>query len=304
MKVLVIGGTGWVGHNVAIDCQNAGYEVVICSRGIKDDYNENIPKSIPTLQADRNNEQQMIHILRDNYDIIIDTFPEEQAIDHIVKYSPNLKHYLHCSSVMSYAPLPFFPGDETMPFSEYLGYGAQKNIVDTKAINLCQKGKLPATVIRPSYITGSGRFPIDNLGGRREDFIADILNEKPLDLPNDGNALLHPVHAKDVSNSFLLAIQHPESIGQCYNICSDKAVTLKKYLEISAAALNQTIHINFVPLEEMVKKYKDMDEAGFRFFAEHMCYDIAKASTQLEYVPKYSAAAAIEETARWAAKQY
>ena len=165
-----------------------------------------------------------------------------------------------------------------------------------------------------SYIVGqisfkficfaSGKVPIDNLGGRRDDFIADILKEKTLPLPNNGSALLHPVHVKDVSNSFVLAIKHQKSIGQKYNICGDKAVEIKHYLEITAAALDRTAKINYVPLEDMIVKHKDTaDEAGLRFFAEHMCYDITKARTQLEYTPQYTAAEAIEENARWAAKQ-
>ena len=305
MKVIVFGGTGWVGHNIAIDCCNAGYEVVICSRGQKEDYKTNIPEGIRTIKADKQNEQQMAEIFEEAYDAVIDSVPDDgKAIEHIVKYSRNLKHYIHCSSVMSYTPLPFIPGDETMPFSEYMGYGRGKNIVDSRVIDLYKQGKLPATVIRPGYITGPGKLPIDNMGGRRNDFITDILEGKTLDLPNDGKAMLHPVHVKDVSNSFLLAIQHPGSIGQKYNICGDKALEIKNYLQITAAALDRTVDINYLPLKDMLEKHKDTaDEGGLSFFAEHMCYDITKARTELEYVPQYSATEAIEETVRWAVKQ-
>lgn len=305
MKVIVFGGTGWVGHNIALDCNKAGYEVVVCSRGETDKFNANLPDNLRMIKADKTNEQQMAEIFKEAYDVVIDSVPDNgKAIEHILKYAQDLKHYIHCSSVMSYTPLPFIPGDETMPFSEFMGYGRGKNIVDTRVIDLCEQGKLPATVIRPGYITGPGFVPIDNLGGRRDDFIPDILKEKTLDLPNNGSALLHPVHVKDVSNSFVLAIKHQKSIGQKYNICGDKAVEIKHYLEITAAALDRTAKINYVPLEEMVVKYKDTaDEAGLRFFAEHMCYDITKARTELEYAPQYTTADAIEEHARWAAKQ-
>ena len=302
MRIIVFGGTGWVGHNIAVDCHKAGHEVVICSRGQKADYKSDIPEGIRMIKSDKRNEQQMAGIFQDTYDVVIDSVPDDgKAIDHIVKYSRKLKHYIHCSSVMSYTPLPFIPGDETMPFSEYMGYGRGKNIVDSRVIDLYEQGRLPATVIRPGYITGPGNLPIDNLGGRRQDFIADILEGKMLDLPNDGKALLHPVHVKDVSNSFLLAVQHPESIGQKYNICGEKALEIRHYLQITAGTIDRTIDINYVPLKEMLAKHKGIaDEGGLCFFAEHMCYDITKARTQLEYVPQYSTAEAIEETARWA----
>ncbi len=107
-----------------------------------------------------------------------------------------------------------------------------------------------------------------------------------------------------MSNSFLLAIQHPESIGQKYNICGDKALEIKNYLQITAAAIDRTVDINYLPLKEMLEKHKDTaDEGGLCFFAEHMCYDITKARTELEYVPQYSTAEAIEKTARWTIRQ-
>lgn len=305
MKVIVFGGTGWVGHNIAIYCDKAGYEVTVCSRGKKTDYNANIPAGVRIIQGDKRDDARMAEIFQEAYDIVIDSVPDDgKVMDNILKYGRGLKRYLHCSSVMSYAPLPFVPGDETMPFDEYMVYGRTKKIVDSRAIDLCRQGKLQATVIRPSYITGAGRFPIDNCGGRREDFIGDILAGKTLDLPNDGMALLHPVHAKDVAHSFLLALQHPASVGQIYNLCGDKALTITRYLEITAAALDRKIDINYLPLEEMAHKYKDkVDRAGLCFFAEHMCYDITKARTELEYVPQYSTAEAIEETVRWVTEQ-
>ena len=32
MKVLVIGGTGWVGHNIALACSRAGFDTTVMSR--------------------------------------------------------------------------------------------------------------------------------------------------------------------------------------------------------------------------------------------------------------------------------
>ena len=89
-----------------------------------------------------------------------------------------------------------------------------------------------------------------------------------------------------------------------YNICSDKAVELRNYLAITAKVLGRKININYVPIDEMVAKYKDTaDEGGLRFLAEHMCFDITKARTELEYEPLLNAAETIEETALWAANR-
>ena len=304
MKVLVVGGTGWVGHHIAQAFHAVGYDVTICSRGRKNTYLNEIPEEIPRVQADKTNEAQIAEVLAARYDVVVDSVPTEAGIDNIVKRARGLKHYVHCSSTGGYAPLPFIPGDETMPYDHFLGGWKAKGIVDAKVMDLCCRGRLPATVLRPCYITGPGMLPLDNLGGRREDFITDILVGKPLDLPDDGQALLQPIHVEDLAEAFVLAAEEPRSIGQVYNICLEKALTIRRYLELTAAALDREVQIALLGVEDMLAKYSgSVSEVGLRFFATHMCYDISKAREQLGYEPHCTTEEAIEETARWAADQ-
>ena len=302
MRVIVFGGTGWVGHYIAQVFHNAGHEVTICSRGKKNTYQSEIPETIRKVQCDKNNTSDMAGVFKEVYDVVIDSVPSEASINNITKYARGLKRYLHCSSTGGYAPLLFIPGDETMPYSDFLGGWKTKGIVDAKVMDLHSREGFPATVIRPSYITGPGMLPIDNMGGRREKFIANVLKGVPLDLPNDGQSLLQPVHVQDLAHAFLLAAKNPKSIGQIYNICLAKAVTIKQYLKITAVMLNREVTINYMPVDNMLKKYGEtINEIGLRFFAVHMCFDISKAREQLGYVPHCSTEEAIEETARWAA---
>ncbi len=304
MKVIVLGGTGWVGHHIARSFVAAGHDVTVCSRGKKDTYLEELPEGVSHVQADKNEPARMAAVFKENYDIVIDSVPTETSIDNVYRFTRRLKRYLHCSSTGGYAPLPFIPGDETMPYDHFMGGWKAKSIVDSKVLNLWLADGFPAIVIRPCYITGPGRVPIDNLGGRREDFIPDILDEKPIDLPNDGQALLQPVHVQDLGLAFLLAAEEPRSVGQIYNICLEKAVTIAHYIEITAAALDREVEINFMPIDRMLAKYGDaVGERGLRFFAAHMCYDISKARHQLGYEPHCTSEEAIEETARWTAAQ-
>jgi dTDP-L-rhamnose 4-epimerase len=144
-------------------------------------------------------------------------------------------------------------------------------------------------------------LPLDNLGGRRQDFLADVLAGKPLELPNDGQALLHPVHVRDLARSFVLALQTPQSVGQIYNICLDRAVPLTRYLAITAQALDAPEPTtDFQPVETILARHgESIHKIGLHFLATHMCYDIRKAREQLGYRPSMSTEEAIEETARW-----
>jgi nucleoside-diphosphate-sugar epimerase len=305
MNVIVFGGTGWVGHNIVLDFAGAGYEVTVCSRGQKKLF-VNAVSEIKTIRADKNNEADVKKIFAaEKYEIVIDSVPTLETMDYLHKYARGLKHYLHCSSTGGYAPLPFIPCNETAFYNGFAAGWNQKKVYDDKILDLFNREGFPATVIRPCYITGTGMLPLDNLGGRRQDFIKDIINNVELALPNDGRALLQPIHVKDLAHSFLLAAESPNrSIGQVFNICLEKAVTLNRYLEINAAVFNTKPVIKHMPVEAMLEKYAGhIHETGLRFLSEHMCFDISKAKKLLGYAPAHTSEEAIEETAYWAAKE-
>jgi len=301
MKVIVFGGTGWVGHSIANAFASAGDDVTVCSRGRKSDYIDGISEGVRRVQADKSDGEDVRRVLADGFDVVVDSVPSEKTIDHVAAHAGGIARYIHCSSTGAYAPLPAVPGDETMPYTDYRGGWRQKAVVDGKALRLHASDGFPAAVIRPTYITGPGMRPLDNLGGRREDFIPDILAGKVIDLPGDGRALLQPVHVKGLAEAFVLAAKADRAVGEVYNVTSAKAVTLTRYVELNAEALGREARVNLVPLDEMLARYPDADEIGMRFLAEHMCYDISKARAQLGWEPGGTAEEAIIETARWAA---
>jgi len=303
VRVLVLGGTGWVGHHVVLQFRRAGYDVTAVSRANKQDFISELPAGVKRLIADKESESDMTALLENRLDVVIDTVPKERTIDLIFRHARGLRRYIHCSSTGGYAPLKVIPGDETQPYEAVFGSGwAQKRVVDEKVMRLCREVGFPATVIRPSYISGVGALPLDNLGGRRPGFIADILREAEITLPNDGRALLQPVDVTDLAFSFLQCALTDVGVGQIYNICQAKAVTLTRYVEITAAALGRRARLVYAPLREMLIAHRDdADETGLRFLAEHMCFDIGKARRQLGYEPSLTTERAIERAAVWAA---
>ena len=302
MKTLVIGGTGWVGHTIAQTLKNHGYDVTILTRGQKKTFIGDVA-DIPTVIADKNDKAAMKEVLATRYTHIIDSVPSMACIESIREFATGLHHYIHCSSTGGYAPLPFIPCDETAPYGGFnptTGW-SQKKVLDNAVMEAFRNTAFPATVIRPCYITGPGMIPLDNLGGRRPDFIDDIVNERTLDLPNDGTALLQPIHVQDLANAFLNAIENPtRAIGQIFNICLDHAVTLNRYLEINAAVFGKKPHINYMGVDDMLAKYgSSISENGLRFLATHMCFTNEKAKREIAFKPTHTPEEAIEETALW-----
>ncbi len=303
MRVLVFGGTGWLGHNIAAVFSAGRHETLICSRGRKTAYP--LPAGAAVLRADKDDPEAVREIFRTTpCDIVIDTRPSVRSVKNIAGFAGNrLKHYIHCSSTGGYAPLAAIPGNESCPYRPFRGGWAEKCDVDALAMELFHRNGFPATILRPCYITGPGLLPLDNLGGRREDFLADLKNGVTLDLPDTGRALLQPVEVTDLASAFELAAENFRTIGRIYNICSDHAVTLNRYLQLNAGVFGVEARLHHLPLEEMVIKYRGVaDEIGLRFLAEHMCFDISAARRELGYEPRFSPEEAIESTARHAGR--
>ncbi len=301
-KVIVFGGTGWLGHKIALKFAAADYDVTVVSRGNKEIFADRL-SGLRRVKADKTSEEDMRNVLSEGYDVIVDSVPQLGSMELIHRYAgKNLAHYIHCSSTGGYSPLPFVPCNETAPYVGFDGGRGwvQKVKVDNFAMELFGKDGFPATVIRPCYITGGGdMLPLDNLGGRRKDFIPDILAGKVLDLPGDGQALLQPIHVDDLADSFVLAASTQISIAQKYNICLAHALPIKRYIELNAEAVGCKAEINFMSVDDMLAKYgSSVDEIGLRFFATHMCFSIEKARRDLGYNPKHTPEETIRETAR------
>jgi nucleoside-diphosphate-sugar epimerase len=299
MKVLILGGTGWVGHNIALAFYRAGHEVTIFSRGKSTDFTNKVA-FLPHVTGDKNDEATLKNVLKSQqFDVVIDSVPHENTIDILSRMHNLYGRYIHCSSTGVYTPLKYFPADEKHPFGQKIYKGFEDKVKsDAAALEFAAAGKLKLTIIRPCCIAGPGKLPLDNLGGRRVSFIPDILANNALDLLNDGLTLIQVVHVRDLGRAFVQAAERPETIGQVYNICSAKAVTLKRYCEINAAALGKQAKFNYFSFEAMISKYgKDICD-GLTFLSKHMCFDITKASQELNYYSEYTTEAAIGETAR------
>ena len=102
-----------------------------------------------------------------------------------------------------------------------------------------------------------------------------------------------------------LALEHPQTIGQIYNICLDHAVTLNRHVALNAQALGKTAHVVCRPMEEIIRATPELVHGanGLRFLATHMCFNIAKARRDLECHPRVTPEEAIEETAIGAARE-
>ena len=303
VKVLVIGGTGWVGHHIARKVGERGHEVTILSRGTNGRFPA--PGNAKVVKVDKNDADAFRAVLGElDVDAVIDSVPSETCLKVLIKtLGDGIKHYAHCSSTGVYTPLCYVPADENHPWREPTGLNFMHKVkLDALALEAHASNGFPATVIRPTNIMGPGLLPIDTLGGRDPDFLPDVAAGREVFLPNDGSALLQPVFVEDVAEPFALALERPESIGRIYNISWHNSVPLREYLEIIGNALGVKPKVTCLPVDEILARFekdKKVNASGLGFLCEHMCFGISKAQAELGYEPTLSIEESTRKTIEW-----
>jgi NADH dehydrogenase len=101
-----------------------------------------------------------------------------------------------------------------------------------RAEELVRSSGLDATIMRPSLIYGPKDAFINMLAGQ--------LRLAPL-MPviGSGSYRLQPIHADDVARCFALALEMPETIGGCYELCGNERLSYVELLDAVAHAMGR-----------------------------------------------------------------
>ena len=94
MKVLLFGGSGWLGSHIALNLAAKNYDLTIVTRGKKQTYVQAI-EGLNVIYADKQDEAAMKQIFETPYTHVIDTVPTEKSIALIQKYATHIRHYIH-----------------------------------------------------------------------------------------------------------------------------------------------------------------------------------------------------------------
>jgi len=305
MRVLLLGGTGEVGHHIANGLVERGHEVTVLTRG-RDRRGFALDRRVRCVQADKNDaaafEQAAVPL---KSEVIIDTVPSDVSIRTVHGlFAGKIRHYIHCGSTGVYAPLQYIPGDEAHPWNPRPGdFFAACALRDQLALRL-HGGDFPVTILRPTMIIGPGALPVDNLGGRGAWFLQDLAASRPLELPEDGDALVQVGLNADLAQAFVLAAEQPDrAIGEIFNISCARAVTLRDYLGFFKEAMGSTSALAPTPVETILANHREdgrADDYWLRFLCLHMCYDLTKVRERLGYHPPHDLRAGVRLVVEWA----
>jgi nucleoside-diphosphate-sugar epimerase len=216
MRILILGGTVFLGRHVAEAALARGHEVTVYSRGV----HGRVPDGVEHVRGDRGD----VTPLRGRaWDAAIDTSGYDPA--HVAASAAlDIAHYVFVSSCNAYPDWPDAPVDEDSPtWAEGEGYGPEKAAAERIV--------LPGgAVVRAGLIVG----PHDNVF-RLPWWVRRIMEGGVIPAPGDPERRIQVIDARDLA-AFLLRLAEERIAGAFNGTGPIGQTTMRELLEAAGEA--------------------------------------------------------------------
>lgn len=228
-SICILGGTGFVGHNLTAKLAGDGHRLVLPTRNRERNRDLLVLPTVTEVTADIHNPETLDRLFQDvdaviNLVGILNEFRGQDnsfASAHIelaekvvaACEKAGVKRLLHMSSLKADA--------EKAPSVYLRSKGKAENAVRTA------RADLKWTIFQPSVIFGRG----DSFTNR----FANLLRSVPLFFPlARPNARFAPVYVGDVSEAFRRCLNNPRTHGQTFELCGPQVYSLKELVTFVA----------------------------------------------------------------------
>lgn len=295
MRILVIGGTGFISGKLVEKLIERGHRTTVITRGLTAPAGLDGTK-VRFLVADRRNERVFADaVKREMYDAVFDMIAydpteSEQAASF---FRGRVGRFIHCSTISVYmvskeVQCPIAEDQDKTPLMDYfprnpfgMDYGIKKRRCEEVLWKVHDEKTFPVSILRPTYVCGPG-------DPTKRDFfwIERILDDGPLLVPGSGDYAFQSVFVDDVGEAFASLLEVPQSIGQAYNVASEEIFSLNEYLHLLSRMLKKTpelVHVDqevFDSLPLSVSKTGDVFPFNTRRTA---VFDLEKIKNHLGY---------------------
>ncbi len=226
-KVLLLGGSGFVGTYIVNRLSQRGIEVTVPTRRRERTKALIIQPGVSMPEANIHCEKTLTELMR-GHDAVINLVGILHSRDVVLPYSRDFaeahvelpkKIVAACkaSGVRRLVHMSALNADSKGP-SEYL-----RSKGDGEAIVLAAQGDLDVTVFRPSVIFG--------LGDSFLSMFAAVLKKVPFFPLGFGHARFQPVWAADVADAFVDCLRDANTFGQAYELVGPKVYTLRELVD-------------------------------------------------------------------------
>jgi dihydroflavonol-4-reductase len=317
MNVLVTGGGGFIGSHLVEDQLRKGRNVKALDLDFSFLNGTAEDAKLQKIAGDIRNrdlvEQSLagvdlvFHLASAHLSV---TIPEEEywdinvhAAEQLVRQScmAGVKRFVHCSTVGVYGNVTQSTAHEESSYNPDLVYEKTKLAGEQAVLRASQETGYPVTIVRPVWVYGP-RCP-------RTAKLFRAIRKGTFIMVGNGQTLRHCVYVSDMVDGFDLCAERDEAIGHSFIIGDDSAVTVLELVDEIAAVMKAPPPRLRVPagimapactiLETWFKvrgKEPPVSKRSLKFFTNNTSFDISKAKTLLQFVPRVPLRDGLERT--------
>ena len=284
MRILIMGGTRFIGVSLTRLLVEQGHEVALFNRG-----NRPAPvEGVRQIQGDRKDADQLkAKLAAESFDAIFDNNGRELADTQPLAeiFAGKVQHFVYVSSAGVYLKsdqMPHVEGDAVDPKSRHKGkFETEAYLADTG---------MPYTSIRPVYIYGP-----QNYNDLEAWFFDRIVRDRPIPIPGNGMALTQMGHVQDLARAMAAVLGNQKAIGQVYNISGDRAVSFDGLARACAAAVGKSPDalklVHYDP-----KQFDFGKRKAFPMRVQHFFASVEKAKAELNWRPEFDLVSGLKDS--------
>lgn len=307
-KIVVIGATGHIGTYLIPRLVMAGHAVTAVSRGVAQPYQQSpVWRHVTSVVLDRAAEEAKgqfgTAIAALGADIVIDLICFTQASNAQLADALHgrVSQFIHIGTIWTHGTASVVPTPEAAAKYPFGDYGTAKAAIEADLLARARLRGFPATIVHPGHIVGPGWAPLNPAGHFNPAVFSTIARGDTLALPNFGLETVHHVHADDVAQVIVRAIDvRSAALGESFHAVSGAAVTLRGYAEAMYRWFGHEPRLSFAGFDEWAKS-QDADEAKatWEHIARSPHCSIDKGRRLLGYAPRYTSLEAVQEAVTW-----
>ncbi len=328
MRVLITGGTGFLGSNLALRYARDGHQVRVLAKEATDAERQNANDlravGVEVVRGDVR-DGDLVQTVCQGVDVVqhIAAAMREaniskrefwdvnlQATRHLLEVArqAGVRRFVYCSSIGAMGKNMPKPADEETPCNPQDIYQRTKKAAEELCLDFQRSHGLPLAVIRPADVYG----PRD----RRLLRLFRSIKKGRFALIGTGKNEHHMVYVDDLVQGFLLAAELEAALGQIFIIAGERAVRLDRLVAAIADQLGvptPKLRVPLWPVQALaavvegicapLRIQPPLYRRRVDFFRSDYAFDIAKAKRLLGYLPEYNLERGLAQTLAWYRQQ-
>lgn len=250
MKLLVVGGSGFVSGTLARRAVAEGHQVWVVTRGQRP-----LPRGVTGLTADRADRRAFrdaIEGARMRWDLVVDSicYKLDDMRQDLVLFPGRTSQFVFVSTDFVYDPAKrLYPQPEEGEHFLESGYGGDKRLCEIELERSAPAG-FAWTAFRCCHIYGPGsRLGCLPAHSRDPELLGRIRRGEPLRLVGGGHFLQQPLFVEDLAALILSVAGNARASNQIFNAAGPEIAESRRYYEEIASVLGASASFEELPVD-------------------------------------------------------